>query len=755
MVRRKSMPKRKEMMGELGLILLHLITVGLVGVVFVFLSWASVAASSGVQADSYKGFGYPWEHNNLGLSDEVPPPWTEIQLVDNTLKCWGRQYLLGNGMLPRQISSQGQELFQNPPAVNLKIGGENALPVDGGKVVFTTRAKNRVEYKTLWQGRGYRVEAISSLEFDGLFRVDLSLQPQGRMNIEELVLTFPFQKKAALAFSRYLSYDYETQRFDRAEVAHSTGLTDKAVSLKFNPAVWIGNHDVGMEWVCETNAGWSNADPDSVIQISPEKDAVVLQIKVVSKTTICSSPFTLSFALYPTPVKKLPDDWREWLLLSAMQKVGDLRLYKKSLLGIGFGLPTKYPGLPIMDASEAKGLGTGTDTPEKQISNTLKRMREEDVGFVPYGALYGMPALLPGDEWKDYGPLWKSMHPKGNVRNPRWAKLQNITDKKPSLITICPYHRSFQDFIVWQNVKAIEKYHTAGCYLDLSTPGYLCQNLNHPHGKFVAQGVEYYPFFSQRELMKRLFIASKSRNRDFMIIPHHGKNLVICSGFADMVLSGESLNMLFIKSNVLSKTLEKDILKAQSAYVPDYSMLSDVFFEFEYSQNKGYVHVCLPQVITKSNEQLMRENPKLLEKYSESLFARAVVYDIPLYFERMDKDRYRAILQAEQRAGVLAGATYLGPWECRRFLAEGSGKLKASCYLLKGGKRVMLMVANLSDRRVQETLKLNLHGLKQAGVVLPQDLKATDGVTSKPFPLDQGRLTLELEPNGFYIMMIQ
>jgi hypothetical protein len=159
--------------------------------------------------------------------------------------------------------------------------------------------------------------------------------------------------------------------------------------------------------------------------------------------------------------------------------------------------------------------------------------------------------------------------------------------------------------------------------------------------------------------------------------------------------------------------------------------------------------------VVKWNKTLMRKNPDLLEKYSETLFARAVLYGIPLYFSRMDRERYLAILKAEQQAGGLAGTTYLGPWESNRFLVESSGKLKSSCYLLKGKKGIMLVLANLSKRKIEETVMLHLQGLKDAGVILPRSFQVMDGIASKPFPADQGRLTVNLQPNGYHMLIIQ
>ena len=39
----------------------------------------------------YRGFGYDWENNDLGIDRSVPPPWTPILVEGYSARIWGRE----------------------------------------------------------------------------------------------------------------------------------------------------------------------------------------------------------------------------------------------------------------------------------------------------------------------------------------------------------------------------------------------------------------------------------------------------------------------------------------------------------------------------------------------------------------------------------------------------------------------------------------------------------------------------------------
>jgi len=715
-------------------------------------------------AGPYKGFGHAWENNDLGISNQVPEPWTAIQYGSDSLKCWGREYLLSKSILPRQITSQGQELFARAPGIDLVIEDRSVFSDQRTQPTLTLKGHNRGQYQIVHSAEGYRVESTASLEYDGFFRIDITVTPRKPMTINQLQLNFPFHARVGRFYSRFLEYDFETHFLDRGDFSNSFGRIGHPIQMKFNPAVWIGNHDIGLEWVCETNAGWSSDNPGRAIQIQPGADAVSMQIQVVSRPLRITQPYTFSFALYPTPVKKLPDDWRAYHLtqLAAKPEALDTRTQKVYALGWGpKAFPVKYIGLPVSEPSSASAvdlmLGEGGEVPAgggesaaARIANARRRVRDLGMKFIPYSALYGMPARLPHGEWKDYASVWGTMQPEGAIKNPIWAMLEGIPRGEPSRISTCLYPKSYRDFLVWHFVQAIEKDDIDGLYLDLASPNVLCRNRNHPHGEHVGAGGVYYPFFWQRELMQRLYVACKSRKRDFFMTVHHAKMPIVCSGFSDLVLSGEALNVFFRGPSWTMKRARED----PSVYVPDYGRLPDELYEIQYSQRKGFISMLLPQIM-KANEKLMRSRPQLLDKYTRTLLSRAALYDIPLEAVRMGKEAYNSFLRAQQRFGWLTGSDHYGPWESGRFLSSGADRLKVALYAKPKENKVMVVLANYSAELVRETVSINPEALRKVGLNVSKSLRAREAMEDKPYPVENGRIQISVPGNDFRMLILQ
>ncbi|MDP6503626.1 MAG: DUF6067 family protein, partial [Planctomycetota bacterium] len=127
--------------------------------------------------------------------DSVLPPYSPLELKDETIVCWGRSIRLGSGPLPESIQSQGKELLRSPIALRGKIAGRDFTV--GGKTVVTYVAGHRITFAGSQEiaGPQDKVAAVSwkgFVEFDGLVRTDISIAPrQGQMNIENLRIDIP------------------------------------------------------------------------------------------------------------------------------------------------------------------------------------------------------------------------------------------------------------------------------------------------------------------------------------------------------------------------------------------------------------------------------------------------------------------------------------------------------------------------------------------------------------------------------------
>ncbi len=684
-------------------------------------------------------YGYPWEGNELGISDQVPAPWSNLVYEQGKVRCWGREFFLDNGILPRQISSLGQTIFAGAPSITIEINGKQFDGLSKGKLEPQIRSDSKAAYKIVSSGESYQVEGYASLEYDGFLRIDITIFPRSPVRLDSFVINFPLRADVARFYSSFADYDYIKQVTARDLMAEGIGLIDKAIDMKFNPAIWLGNENIGIEWSCQSNIGWSGDDNNKVIQIEPSGNAVQLRINAISKSVVTYEPFSISFALYPTPVKRLPDNWRNRALVPAFQKPAALNPEIHQIYGITMGLPVKYPGLPLVVPGANKSLPPRLQSAADAIRDTRVRMNRNGIKLVPYSALYALPARLPANEWRDFGDFWKTATQQGDFRKKEWADWQDIPSGEQSNLSICLYPRSLQDFFVWQFVEGIRRYDTSGLYLDLATPLALCRNPNHPHGRFVRQGAQYYPFFWQRELMKRLYVACKSIKPDFPLIVHQGKVPIVCCGFSDFVLSGEFLNISFAKG---------------SDYDPDYSKFPDTFYQAEFLQTRGFEVVMLPQIL-KWGQERITGNPGLLTKYTKTLLARTAVFDIPIYAARMDMEYYEKYLRAFERFGWFGNAEFFGPSESVQLLKRSPDPLKVGMYLRAGANEILLVAANLGNTAVQTTISFNEGMLRKAGVNLRKDFSVLNAMENTPCPRRDAGFDVKLESNDFALLIIK
>ncbi len=380
---------------------------------------------------------------------------------------------------------------------------------------------------------------------------------------------------------------------------------------------------------------------------------------------------------------------------------------------------------------------------------TLQRMHESGAHFIPYGSLYALPATLPGREWDNYAEIWRTERPGGAIINATWARPQGIPVREPSAHYICLHPKSVRDFIVWTHVQALDRYDTDGLYFDLAAPNSPCRNPRHAQPP-AEEDVQYYPVWWQRQLMKRLWVACKSRRPEYLIAIHHAKCPITVSGFADLVLSGEALNMFFKGDDFSVAAAAGD----PAAYVPDYGRVPDVLTELQYSQTLGVINTPLPE-IKKWNRELMEQRPDLLERYTRTLLAHVVALDIPVYPSMMDMHLFDAVMAARQQFGGIADAQFVPPSESERLLAGAPAALTVAMHLRPGDTKLLLAASNLTDQPIWETVRLHPQALADAGVSLPPDAALTDAIAGEPLPGDLATgWRVDVPPQDFRLLLL-
>ncbi|MHB9037313.1 MAG: glycoside hydrolase domain-containing protein, partial [Armatimonadota bacterium] len=134
----------------------------------------------------------PWSGNQIGVSDTVPSPWTNIEVVNNTVKTWGREYTFGPGSpFPSVIKSAStSNMLMSPIVLEVKSNG-SVLNFFGGPSNYDTVTPGTVSFTTWHQAGNLQLGTRTTVEYDGMMRVDLNFNPVAPVPIDSITLEIP------------------------------------------------------------------------------------------------------------------------------------------------------------------------------------------------------------------------------------------------------------------------------------------------------------------------------------------------------------------------------------------------------------------------------------------------------------------------------------------------------------------------------------------------------------------------------------
>jgi len=109
----------------------------------------------------------PWLEAKAGVTDEVLPPWTPLEVSEGeraTVGCWGRRYELGGG-LPRSVTSAAEELLAGEVALAFNRGAEAGRATWGAPQV-AEKSDARVVLTGGGEAAGCALKMRTQIEFD-------------------------------------------------------------------------------------------------------------------------------------------------------------------------------------------------------------------------------------------------------------------------------------------------------------------------------------------------------------------------------------------------------------------------------------------------------------------------------------------------------------------------------------------------------------------------------------------------------------
>ncbi|MGQ9731869.1 MAG: glycoside hydrolase domain-containing protein [Candidatus Zipacnadales bacterium] len=256
---------------------------------------------------------YEWEHQDLGISETVYPPFTPLNIQGKCVSAVLREHLMNDLGLWDQVTAAGQPLLQQPMCFRATVDGE-PVTLSATPLRFTLQKGAQAVAQTWLKGEGIAAEVRSTWDYDGLMRVDLKLRPQPHRTLQELSLEVPLRSEQATMLHA-MGDGIRNTLYERVPPGEGVVWTSERTQSddlpkNFCSYLFVGTPKRGLAWFAENDAGWSWNPATPNLTLTRAGDAVLLRVHLVNQPLELIAPRTITFGLQAAPVKPRLGDWR-------------------------------------------------------------------------------------------------------------------------------------------------------------------------------------------------------------------------------------------------------------------------------------------------------------------------------------------------------------------------------------------------------------------------------------------------------------
>ena len=471
---------------------------------------------------------FEWWNTKRGNIEKVIAPWTPVKYAEGRFDVWGRGFRAGHAGLPAQIVTQGATLFARPMHLVATLKNGQTIVSQPAALKLVSSQEHRAVALAQSVLGDIAIQTRVTVEFDGMYKIEMTLDPQRAVEIAGLKVVVPLRNEVAdyvhaTGEGIRSGYDYGFLAKDKTgRVWDSTRVNSQPMQQgSFIPYLWIGNPQSGLAWFADSDRGWVPNDEVPAIELRRNSQSSTdLILNLISENVTLGDARTITFALQPTPVKPMAEGWRmdSWWTGDTFRDYAQVEPQGGSLI---------FTSIPFtLDVEKSKAMV------EAQSKNsTLYNLGvERPSSAVPYFEHIRIgQRFVP--EMKDFGDEWETGVSEGFV-----------------------YGKSFSDFMVHNLSKWSEQTGIEGLYLDNVHP-LADANLEAGRGYVLPDGKVQpeYAMFSTREYFLRVRAAFAEQRGHSKFVVHMTNNMIIpWIGAADVAYDGEQ--------HVIYPQMDKDFM---------------------------------------------------------------------------------------------------------------------------------------------------------------------------------------------------
>jgi hypothetical protein len=580
---------------------------------------------------------FKWWNTTAGNIAKVIPPWTPVKAKGQDVAVWGRTMTIGAAGLPAQVVSQGRALLAAPAVLRAELPDGKTTEAKGGKAKIISATDARVVADSRATLGNIQVASRVTTEFDGMFKVEMTLTPKGKVDVNTLQMVVPIaQETAQYVYGKgegiRSGYDMGFLPTDKTGRIWDCRRVDSQPMTvgSFIPYVWVGNADAGLCWFADSDQGWVPNDTTPAIELVRTAKGVELLFNLIAAPFTLDAPRTLVFAFQASPAKALTGAWRT------------NRWWCGHTFGWGGGCWV-YP--------DGKGSTIWQSRPNTTNATLCRQKADERHKggglVVPY---FEYNTMTDAGEQRYFGEAWK-------------------TSSGPLF-----YGKALTDYIIWNLDDWIKSSDIDGWYLDNVRP-VVCDNLDAGRGYRLPDGriQPEYNMFGMREFFLRLRAVFHENGKESVIVNHMTNNQILpWNAPVDVAYDGEH--------HVIYPEMEKD------------------FMDF---WTRERLFTCVPGIwgvnTNFMNEYQGVWAPEAKRKAMRAYSGAVLLHDaLPTGNSATDSSQ-RAILAARDRFGIAGDdVRFLGYWQQDTGLASATKDIYLAGWLKPG--KVLVAVVNWGEK---------------------------------------------------------
>jgi hypothetical protein len=664
-----------------------------------------------------------WWQNDLGVTDEVLPPYTPIETDGLVVSPWGRDYVFSDALILRglvahpdpnaQISELADrfhtttDLLAGPIAVAGIIDGE-PVRIESGQPNVVDSADDAVRIASRASEAGVRFSTAVLLEYDGIAQVRLTIEPDDPVEMRQMRVEIPLPNDLVTLMNFNSVDGFKLNCFAGAAPAGEGVVWEES----WLPLIWLGDEYRGLCWFNDRWDGWSgDVMRKGRVQLVREGGAATLRLNFAPELNAQADPITLNFCLVGTPTRTMPEGWRGLVRDGAVTRP-EPRDPIDGPLDRPVDFRVWWSHGPGMTDHHAYPVPLHSEETMREVWNY------EDGG--PSDIQHHYPNNVTGDR-----PISATWY--GDWANVSTADLlDKLTLEAPGGGRV-DWNTNVRDWWLWE-INAMMEPGLDGMYFD---DPYIYPSYNDRTGGAVREedGTvrPSYGMLGLREYFRRTrALAFERSDRPWIDIHMSAQLMLPFYVFCDSFLNGEHLNMKLSKDD------------------PDYFDVLPVA-ELK-AQYMGYQWGLAPFLLPELPEGFRRSEPKTRE-----ILAYFLPHDVYFWRAWSDPATLNAALKPLQTEFGIGDADnrFLPYWEAAGTIGGQTETLVCSAHIKPG--RAMLVIGNWAEEPAELDLALDLEALGLADVA---DLTATDPVDGAEMVLDGGRLTGSLGARDYRLVLL-